>query len=91
MRLGMAEILTAGSVFLLATGHSTVGWVFLGLGIFGAALRWGVELQAAQQQKEAWEKGGEELSKVFTEVGKVIDSVIRNSSRSDRQKDSNLH
>ena len=91
MRFGMAEILTAGSVALLATGHATYGWVFLGLGIFGAALRWSVEIQAAQQQKEAWEKGGEELSKVFTEVGKVIDSVIRNSSRPERKKDTNLH
>ena len=31
MKLGMPEILAAGSVVLLATGNSTVGWVFLGL------------------------------------------------------------
>ena len=91
MRLGMAEILTAGSALLLATGHSTVGWVFLGLGIFGAAIRWGVEIQAAQQQQEAWEKGGEELSKVFTEVGKFIDGYIQTTARSQRPKDTDLH
>ncbi len=36
MRIGMPEILAAGSVALLVTGHSTYGWVFLGLAIFGA-------------------------------------------------------
>ena len=62
MRIGMPEILTAGSVVLLSTGNITFGWVFLGLGVVGATLRWGIELQTAQQAQAAKQKEGEDIA-----------------------------
>lgn len=90
MRIGMPEILAAGSVVLLATGSSTVGWVFLGLGVVGSALRWGVEIQMAQQEQAAKQKDGEELAKVLSEAGKAFSTLLQTSSYSSR-KDNNIH
>jgi len=90
MRIGMPEILAAGSVVLLATGSSTVGWVFLGLGVVGSALRWGVEIQVAQQEQAAKQKDGEELAKVLSEAGKAFSTLLQTSSYSSR-KDNNIH
>ena len=91
MKLGMPEILAAGSVVLLATGNSTVGWVFLGLSIFGAALRWGVELQAVQQAQAAKQKQGEELGKVLTEAGEAFSKLLQTSAYNSSRKDNNIH
>jgi len=87
----MPEILAAGSVVLLATGNSTFGWVFLGLSIAGAALRWGVELQAVQQEQAAKKQEGEELAKVLTEAGKAFSNLIQTSAYSNSRKDNNIH
>lgn len=91
MRIGMPEILAAGSVVLLTTGNSTFGWVFLGLAVVGSALRWGVEIQAAQQQQASKEKEGEELAKVLTEAGKAFSNLMQTSAYSNSRKDSNIH
>ena len=91
MRIGMPEILAAGSVVLLATGNSTVGWVFLGLGIVGSALRWGVEIQTAQQEQIAKQQEGEELAKVLSEAGKALGSLLQTSAFTSSHKDSSIH
>ena len=91
MRIGMPEILAAGSVVLLATGNSTFGWVFLGLAIVGSALRWGVEIQTAQQAQVAKQKEGEELAKVLTEAGKAFSNLVQTSAYSSSRKDNNIH
>ena len=91
MRIGMPEILAAGSVVLLATGSSTVGWVFLGLAIVGSALRWGVELQTAQQAQAAKQNESEELAKILSEAGKVFGNLLQTSSFVNSRKDSNIH
>jgi len=91
MRIGMPEILAAGSVVLLATGNSTFGWVFLGLSIVGAALRWGVELQAVQQEQAAKKQEGEELAKVLTEAGKAFSNLMQTSAFTNSHKDKNIH
>ena len=79
MRIGMPEILAAGSVVLLSTGNATVGWVFLGLAVLGSAMRWGVEIQTAQQAQAAKEKEGEE--RLYTrgngKEGQDISSLIK--------------
>ena len=90
MKIGMPEILAAGSVVLLATGSSTVGWVFLGLAVVGSALRWGVEIQMAQQAQAAKQKDGEELAKVLSEAGKALSTLFQTSSYNSR-KDNNIH
>lgn len=90
MRIGMPEILTAGSVVLLATGSTTFGWVFLGLGVVGATLRWGIELQTAQQVQAAKQKEGEDLAKVFEEAGKAINNLLTTSFYSNNN-DKNVH
>ena len=91
MRIGIPEILAAGSTVLLATGSSTVGWVFLGLAIVGSALRWGVELQTAQQAQAAKQNESEELAKVLSEAGKVFGNLLQTSSFVNSRKDSNIH
>lgn len=91
MKLGMPEILAAGSVVLLATGNSTVGWVFLGLSVCGAALRWGVEIQAAQQAQAAKDREGEELAKILSEAGKAFGSLLQTSAYTSSRKDNNIH
>lgn len=90
MRIGMPEILTAGSVVLLSTGNITFGWVFLGLGVVGATLRWGIELQTAQQAQAAKQKEGEDLAKVFEEAGKAINNLLTTSFYSNNN-DKNVH
>ncbi len=91
MRIGMPEILAAGSVVLLATGNSTFGWVFLGLSIVGAALRWGVELQSIQQEQAKKKEEGEELAKILTEAGKAFSNLMQTSDFANRHKDKNIH
>ena len=91
MRIGMPEILAAGSVVLLATGNSTFGWVFLGLAIVGSALRWGVEIQAAQQAQAAKQKQGEELGKVLTEAGEAFSQLLQKSVYNSSRNDNNIH
>lgn len=91
MRIGMPEILAAGSVVLLATGNSTFGWVFLGLAIVGSALRWGVEIQAAQQEQAAKQKQGEELGKVLTEAGEAFSQLLQKSVYNSSRNDNNIH
>ena len=91
MRIGMPEILAAGSVVLLATSNATVGWVFLGLSILGAALRWGVEIQTAQQAQAAKDKEGEELAKILSEAGKAFGSLLQTSAYNSSRKDTNIH
>ena len=87
MRIGMPEILAAGSVVLLSTGNATVGWVFLGLAVLGSAMRWGVEIQTAQQAQAAKEKEGEELSKVLSEAGKAFSNLLQTSQYTGGRKD----
>ena len=87
----MPEILAAGSVVLLATSNATVGWVFLGLSILGAALRWGVEIQTAQQAQAAKDKEGEELAKILSEAGKAFGSLLQTSAYNSSRKDTNIH
>ena len=91
MRIGMPEILAAGSVVLLATSNATVGWVFLGLSILGAALRWGVEIQTAQQAQAAKDKEGEELAKILSEAGKAFGSLLQTSAYNSSRKDTNIN
>ena len=91
MRIGMPEILAAGSVVLLATSNTTVGWVFLGLSILGATARWGVEIQAAQQAQAAKDKEGEELAKILSEAGKAFGNLLQTSSSTSSRKDTNIH
>lgn len=91
MRMGMPEILAAGSVVLLATGSNTVGWVFLGLSVLGAALRWGVEIQTAQQAQAAKQNESEELAKILSEAGKAFGSLLQTSSFVNSRKDNNIH
>ena len=91
MRIGMPEILAAGSVVLLATSNATVGWVFLGLSILGAALRWGVEIQTAQQAQAAKDKEGEELAKILSEAGKAFGSLLQTSAYNSSRKVTNNH
>jgi len=91
MRIGMPEILAAGSVVLLATSNSTVGWVFLGLSILGATLRWGVEIQTAQQAQAAKDREGEELAKILSEAGKAFGTLLQTSSYTSSRKDTNIH
>ncbi len=93
MRIGMPEILAAGSVALLVTGHSTYGWVFLGLAIFGAAVRWGIELQAAQQVEDAKQKDTDDVAKLLTEAGKAFAVLLQNSTSqsTSNKNDTHLH
>ncbi len=91
MRLGMPEILAAGSVVLIATGQSTVGWVFLGLAVLGASLRWGIEIQVAQQEEAAKQKDVDEVAKLLTEAGKAFGSLLQNMPKSSDTKDTHLH
>ena len=91
MRIGMPEILAAGSVVLLATSNATVGWVFLGLSILGATVRWGVEIQTAQQAQAAKDREGEELAKILSEAGKAFGSLLQTSAYNSSRKDTNIH
>ncbi len=93
MRIGMPEILAAGSAALLATGHATYGWVFLGLAIMGSAARWGAELQAIQQAEEAKKKDVDDVAQLLTEAGKAFTTLLQNipSQSNNNKNDSQLH
>jgi len=49
---GIPEILIGGSVFLLASNLVWQGWVFFCLGLFGALMRFSIELQKAKSAEE---------------------------------------
>ena len=85
----MPEILTAGSVVLLAVGQSTFGWIFLGLALLGAAIRWGVEIQIAQEKQ----KDADEVVRVLSEAGKSFASLFQGSTSypNSNKSDTNLH
>ena len=89
----MPEILAAGSAALLATGHATYGWVFLGLAIMGSAARWGAELQAIQQAEEAKKKDVDDVAQLLTEAGKAFTTLLQNipSQSNNNKNDSQLH
>ena len=91
MRIGMPEILAAGSVVLLVTGHPTIGWVFLGLSVLGAALRWGIELQVAQQEEAAKQKDIDEVSKLLSEAAKAFSTLLQSVPKGSDAKDTHLH
>ena len=97
MRIGIPEILTAGSVVLLATGNTTVGWVFLGLAISGSIFRWGVEMQVTQQAAAAKQKESDDASQILAEAGKAFATLFQGvqesdtSSRTESAKDSRFH
>ena len=89
----MPEILAAGSAALLATGHATYGWVFLGLAIMGAAARWGAELQAIQQAEEAKQKDVDDVAKILTEAGTAFAALLQSvaAQPNKNKNDSHLH
>ena len=88
MRIGMPEILTIGSIVLLASNQSTFGWVFLGLAILGAAFRWGVEIQVAQEKS----KDVDEVVKLLSEAGSAFSSLLKGSTtQSSNKNDPNFH
>ena len=97
MRIGIPEILTVGSIVLLATGNSTVGWVFLGLAITGSVFRWGVEMQVTQQAAAAKQKEADDASQILAEAGKAFATLFQgaqegaSSSKSESTKDSRFH
>ena len=88
MRIGMPEILTTGSVVLLVSDQSTFGWVFLGLAIFGAAIRWGIELQTAQEKS----RDADEVVKLLSEAGKSFATLLQSSAaQSNNKNDPHFH
>ena len=84
MRFGVPEILVAGSVVLLSTGSTTTGWVFLGLGILGSAIRWGVEIQNAQLAKQEAQQNVDETAKVISEVSQAVSSIFETFNTSEK-------
>lgn len=87
MKIQMPEVLTVSSAALLIGGQMTAGWVFLGLGIVGAVMRLGLEMQAKQEQA----KKMEDTAQSINEAGEAIGRFINSLGNTNRNSNSNLN
>ncbi len=75
VKIQLPEILCVSSCALLITGLSWQGWVFLGLGRFGALLSTSLARQEQKLAKEKVESG----ANILAEAGREFVDAIKNS------------
>jgi len=71
INFGMPEVLVSGSFFLLISGLIWQGWTFFALGMFGAFLRFSIEVQkakAVEEKKKEVISQVEDFGKTFAEL-----------------------
>lgn len=75
VQIGLPEIFVFCSSFLLVSSLTWQGWTFFGLGLFGAFIRFSLEVQkakdAALKQKEVIDNM-EDLGKSFVNFASIL-------------------
>jgi hypothetical protein len=75
VKIQLPEVLCASSCALLIAGLTWQGWIFLGLGLFGALLRTSLALQEQKLAKEKVESG----ANILAEAGRELVDALKNS------------
>ena len=81
VKIQLPEILCASSCALLISGLSWQGWVFLGMGIFGALLRTSLAMQESKLAKEKVESSANILAEGAREFVDALKKSGNDSSR----------
>ena len=81
VKIQLPEILCAASCALLISGLAWQGWVFLGMGLFGALLRTSLAMQEAKLSKEKVETSANILAEGAREFVDALKKSGNDSSR----------
>jgi hypothetical protein len=85
LKFQMPELLVACSTALFCFDLSTVGWVFFGVGLFGAFARYALILQERQQIAQSVEEGIGDLKDAGAAFGKIVNAINTASKKSDKK------
>ena len=88
VKFQMPELLVVCSAALFCLDHSTIGWVFFGVGLFGAFARYALILQEKQAVAQSLEEGLGDLKDAGTAFGnllKAIDEANKKTTKSSKK------
>ena len=90
VKFQMPELLITCSAALFCFGLSTIGWVFFGVGLFGAFARYALILQEKQQLADSVEEGLGDLKDAGAAFGNFI-SAINKAQKKTKKTDKKFH
>ena len=90
VKFQMPELLIFCSAALFCFGLSTIGWVFFGVGLFGAFARYALILQEKQQLAQNLEDGLGDLKNAGAAFGNLV-SAINEANKKSSKTDKKFH
>jgi len=75
VKFQMPELLVFCSAALFCFGLSTIGWVFFGVGLFGAFARYALIVHEKQQLAESVENGLGDLKDAGAAFGNLVSAI----------------
>ena len=78
--LGMSEILVLGSVALLISNVSIMGYIFLALGLIGATVKIGKDVQHHEEQKREQKEKWDSIREMVHTATDVIKPAVKKST-----------
>jgi hypothetical protein len=91
LKFQMPELLITCSTALFCFNLSIVGWVFFGVGLFGAFARYALILQERQQVAQSVESGLDDLKDAGAAFGKIVSAINTASKTTGKKSDKKFH